>query len=51
VIYSPPEGEAVIRDKLADLDRFINDAFFDALGWMAEVLTVVFHIKDCFNMA
>lgn len=25
VIYSPPEGEAVLRDKLADLERFINE--------------------------
>lgn len=24
VIYTPPEGEAIIRDKLADLERFIH---------------------------
>lgn len=25
VVYSPPEGEQLIREKLADLERFIND--------------------------
>lgn len=26
IVYSPPEGEAVIRDKLANLEQFINGA-------------------------
>ena len=25
IVYSPPEGERVIRDKLADLEKFIHD--------------------------
>ena len=26
VLYTPPSGESVIRDKMADLERFINDS-------------------------
>jgi hypothetical protein len=35
-IYTPPSGEAVIREKLADLEKFINqDNTFDPLIKMA----------------
>ena len=38
VVYTPPEGEAAIRDKLADLERFIHaDDGLDPLVKMAVV--------------
>lgn len=36
IIYTPPSGDAVIREKLADLEKFINqDSTFDPLIKMA----------------
>lgn len=31
IVYTPPEGEEIIRDKLAQLERFINDEEFSDL--------------------
>lgn len=45
IVYTPPEGEEIIRDKLKQLEKFINDDSFSSLDVLVKMALIHYQFE------